>query len=77
MEFACLFFDADDCVCVADVVSAHVKRVAIERATELMAGAPDVVGFQIWSGGLKVAERFIPRADRAEVYRPSRRFGVA
>ncbi len=65
-EFACLFFDADDCVCVADVVDAPIKRIAIKRATELMQARPGVVGFQVWSVGAKVAEHFIPLSERSD-----------
>ncbi len=64
-QFACLMFDANDNVGMADMIDAPRKAVAMQRAMSLIRIFPDFVGFQLWSHGTKIAEYFPRRHEAA------------
>jgi hypothetical protein len=59
VEFACLFFDTDDVVRSADTINAVSKREALDAAFAHLRAMPDLVGFQLWRHGVKIAEHFV------------------
>ncbi len=63
-DFACLLFDADDAVRAAEIFRAPKKAVAMQRAMSRMHTHREIVGFQLWQDGAKVAE-FFPERHRA------------
>src|SRR3954468_4801224 len=60
-QFACLIFDDEDRVIAAEIIVSARRAVAMQRAMSLARTSNNVVGFQLWHGGHKVAEYFATR----------------
>jgi hypothetical protein len=64
--YVCLFFNDDDVVCAADILTGASKTAVKAKALELLRSCDDATGFELWLDGTKVLACFPARDPDAE-----------